>query len=434
MRISVVLMGLLAGQEVDLASLDKVINGGDQVESTEVIAQSNTTEAAVASDQGQFLAKKAAEKISSSDSVAQSDAKDQGSSGDSDEDADQSGDDSRIKQWTNLDAKQEQWSGGAGNTNYKDGFNGVVLRRPNYHGITKPVITNNKFEESMLRAHAAQTIERVLREQRPKLLTHLRKQSNEAGAKFSRTATSIESKAAAKRSWNIGKTLLENKAFADCGVLSRMRKLPAMCVQDAMKLWDKVDPESQTKWAPAAARKSQKLVKEFAADAAYLAVSHFPTKRMPPAAYQRARRVFAKQWPIYVQKYDKMADTSLQKMEKERKKFWSDAQKDMEKKVEAEVMKAIWGEPVKRATLLINRVAQRQAHRTSHAQVTNILAPKFVAAAKIALTKGVRSAHTAAVHDWKPDWALPPRETTGRVTTQQLYSEPADAGSWDWER
>mmetsp|Transcript_6090 Transcript_6090/g.14576 ORF Transcript_6090/g.14576 Transcript_6090/m.14576 type:complete len:469 (-) Transcript_6090:28-1434(-) len=328
---------------------------------------------------------------------------------------------------------QIAWNGSPEATiNYKDGFNRPVLVKPFYAARMNPFLTNTKFEDSYLRQAAQLTIEKILARERPKLYARLKEESKKAADKFAKSESKRNANAAARRGFEITRGLLGRKAADTCGSMSKMRALPDKCTATATGMFDKVKPLATSKWARAAEKAAIDPTSKAANEAAYTSVRDFPIEIMPPAAYQAARVLYNKLYLEYKTKYEALVSKTMANIEKEKVDFFEKSKKDLQKKLEKEVKDAIWDQPIKVANAKITDVAKEQAHFKAKEQVSSIMAPQFIRAAKNALMLSVRSAQKTAIDEWVPTWDLRSRQVNGLVAVKK--TPVGGSETWDWNR
>mmetsp|Transcript_42783 Transcript_42783/g.93381 ORF Transcript_42783/g.93381 Transcript_42783/m.93381 type:complete len:466 (+) Transcript_42783:140-1537(+) len=303
----------------------------------------------------------------------------------------------------------------AGVSPYNAGFNSFKVPKPDYPAQMAPTVVDFGFENSAMSSAVGLAVEDTLARERPLLHTKLKANALAAAKKFAASTSTANAKAAADNGYKITSKMLTRKAFTVCQKMSRMGTLPVECAKEAAAMFKVVKTTSSGTWATQVAAAARPDTEAAASRAAYEAVQHFPGSVMPEAAYKAARIMYDTEMAKYKQQYEKATSASIKTLISQRATFWTNAQKDIENKVKAEVKKVIWDQPILDADKIIAREAKKQAHVKSAKLVTAALAPQFVAAAKDALTKGARAASASMMTEWNPDWALQDGETAGEM-------------------
>mmetsp|Transcript_11604 Transcript_11604/g.25786 ORF Transcript_11604/g.25786 Transcript_11604/m.25786 type:complete len:372 (-) Transcript_11604:196-1311(-) len=291
-------------------------------------------------------------------------------------------------------------------SDFQEGFQGAVAPQPNLVAQIRPTMGNIQYEESLLREAARNATELTLMIEQVQLEAALRKEAMDQAQKASAARTKQNSETVAVRAFHVTRRMLQRKAVKTCKAISNMPTLPKLCAEEAGTEFDKVLNTATTSWAPNAVAALKDSTAQEAARVAFEAVQEVPTVVIHPVAYQGSRKVFQEMWPKLERGFEELTKQETADLQQAKVDFWANAEKDLTAKVQSAVKAAIWDKPVKHANEVIAKTAKATANKATSKGVAEHLAPLFQEAAKIALTKSIRSANAKVMQTWKSDWDL----------------------------
>mmetsp|Transcript_15325 Transcript_15325/g.38778 ORF Transcript_15325/g.38778 Transcript_15325/m.38778 type:complete len:397 (-) Transcript_15325:111-1301(-) len=306
---------------------------------------------------------------------------------------------------------------GDGGSDYKAAFQGAVAPKP---AITKSMVIldswieqrskiafETAYEESLMRKKAREAIESELTGQKPALTLKLNTEGKNEARRIASGASKKAAGVVAVKAYQVTRDLLKEKAFDTCKAISTVKSFPAQCQVEALKEFTPALQQARTSWANAAARNAASSVESEATKAADYATSGVTKQDVPPVAYAAARQVIDAELPKLKQQYRAEMLKQLKAMVGARGRFWKRKASDIERKVLSAVTQAVKDSPVKAGEAAIDRTAASRAKELSSAYIAQYMAPKFSAAAHVALTKGVRSAFKKVMGKYEPRWDAP---------------------------
>mmetsp|Transcript_23898 Transcript_23898/g.52707 ORF Transcript_23898/g.52707 Transcript_23898/m.52707 type:complete len:386 (-) Transcript_23898:36-1193(-) len=296
---------------------------------------------------------------------------------------------------------------GDGGADYKAAFQGAVAPKPAITKMMSKIAFETAYEESFMRQKAREAIDSELTGQNPALTLKLNTEGKTEAKRIAAGASTKAAEVVAVKAYQVTRDLLKEKAFDTCKAISTVKSFPAQCQVEALKEFTPTLQQARTSWAADAAKNAASSVETEASKAADYATAGVTKQDVPPVAYNAARQVMDAELPKLKQEYRALMLTKLKAMVAARGKFWKAKGVDLEKKVKDAVTQAVHGTPVLSAEGVIDHTAAARANELSSAYIAQYMAPKFSAAAHVALTKGVRAAFKKVMGKYEPRWDAP---------------------------
>mmetsp|Transcript_51481 Transcript_51481/g.110294 ORF Transcript_51481/g.110294 Transcript_51481/m.110294 type:complete len:447 (-) Transcript_51481:47-1387(-) len=292
-----------------------------------------------------------------------------------------------------------------------------------------PGPTDPKFKAEVYRT-VKQGVSRYIWRTRDDIMEELRRRAIDHGKNAAVRAVEPTAWNHTYKAYAATKKLLTIRTAAYCKRLSRNKKLPKYCAEEAKSIFSSLESFRLNQWRLKAMQDAIIPTARMASVAAFRATNAKTTKEMMPIGRQAMRVVLRQDYPKYEKKWAQVQQAEFHALDEYKRKFWRDACNNMIKTMEDQAGKAIWGPSMKLADARMVRAAKKAAAPIALKIALRTLAPKFVQAGKELLPVAVKRAHVKAMAAWTTNW----KPTQAGVVGNSSHKKDYDGGALDPEQ